>query len=761
VLGYKVTFSNKNSEEQLGMNKKDGRLHLKLYITMIFCVVIAIFLTSTILYVNFQSILMKHEYKAKLEKMENESARITKLSNIALSTLFQIYNDISIKKLRTFASVDAIDENTAFIQLRYYLATVPNVDSIYIYNRNNNRIYSVTNESDLVRPWRVDYDKNDGEFFDQSAVHMINNCTEYLPFIPVPRYYQVNDTYTKNVYSYMMYNTFNNSNRSDVVMLNLESEYLFQEENQDDLNGTSLVVDQNDTVIYSNSDQFLVTEKLQRYFDPERKTWKEESGYFLTEIDGNKSIVIFTSEDKHHWRYISIIDYHILLAQVNKMQAICIMITILIALVGGLVAHIFSKKLSLPIQSLSMDVKNLQSENRQLEMVSNKRKLVELLENGGQDSKGNRKTGRDLLSLVGMEFSKENKLILLCLHVDRHKTLLETNSASDIQAFKFAAFNILNELLGEKAKTYYLDMGNDKSLMILNVGTTISKEYMETQINQMQHTIMDYFSISISVIVSNTEEEPDKLYSMYENIEETLSKSIFYGEAYHKFLSEFEVKTDYHYEYPDQKEKQLMESLMLGKADEAKKIYQDIITQTYQYPIIIYKMAISRLIFAIDNVVRIIKKNSTETSFVGFFALSNLMEEVDTIEIRNEKFYELFDRIQIEIENRKNEKQEQIVGKINRIIDEKYVDDFFSLDYLADTIGMSTAYMCRIYKQYTGSTIIDVLAGKRMNKARELLISTELSVNEIASKVGYTNSTYFYRVFKKENGVTPNEFRKK
>ncbi len=742
------------------MNNKEGQLHLKLYITMIFCVVIAIFMTSTILYFNFQSILMKHEYNAKLEKMESEASRITKLSDIALSTVFQIYNDISVMKLLTYNDIDSIEENAAFLQLRYYLSTVPNVDSIYVYNRNNNRIYSVTNEADLKRSWNADYDKNDGSFFDKSAADMINHYTDYLPYIPVPRYYQVNDNYTKCVYSYLMYDSFNNSKYSNVILLNLDSEYLFQEDS-DNVNNISLVVDQNNKVIFSNSDKFQAAEQLQHNFDAEGKIKKNGSGYYLAKIDGTQSVVIFTGADKHHWRYISIIEYNLLLAQVNKMQTLCVVITLLIAGAGGLIAHIFSKRLSVPIRTMSLDVKNLKSEKRHLERLDRNRKIIELLENGGLDSKGNLKTGLDFLSLIGMDFTGETRLVLLCIRVDDYKVLLETFSVAEVQAYKFAAANIMTELIGEKFKTYHMDMGNDTCLLILNADTTVTKEYLEVQIKQMQHHVKDYFSVTMSVIVSKTEDTPDNLYSMYEKIQEALSRNIFYGEGYLKFLSELEVKTDYYYEYPEQKEKHLAECLMLGKADEAKKIYEDIMEETYQYPIIIYNMVISRLIFAIDNVVSVIKKNSIVTSFSGYFVLSNLMQEADTLEIRKEKFFELFDRIQKELENRKTGKQEQVIEKINHMIENRFHDSSFSLDHLAESIGMSTAHMCRIYKQNTGNTIIDVLAGIRMNKARELLVGTQLSVSEIAEKVGYSNSTYFYRVFKKENSVTPNEFRRK
>lgn len=744
------------------MNDKKSQLHFKLYITMIFSVVIAIIMTSSILYVNFQSILLKHEYNSKLEKMESEATQITKLSNIALNTVNQIYNDISVKKLLTYDDIDIIEENTAFIQLRYYLSTISNIDSIYLYNTKNNIIYSVTNEARLVRSWSTDYDKNDNDFFDKSAAEMINNCFDYPSYIPFPRFYQVNSKYEKCVYSYIMYNynTFNSNNRSYVVMLNLDSEYLFQS-NKDDLNSISLVIDQYDNIVYSNADRFQVTGKLQDNFDPEDKIKKDESGYFITDINGIKSVIIYTNADKHHWRYISIIEYNTLLARVNKIQTICIIMTILIALVGFIAAYIFSRRLSIPIKTMSDNMKNLQSENRQLEKLSRNRKVIELLENNGLDNNGNRKTGTELLTLIGMKITLETNFILICIYSDRYKSLLEKYGTLEVQAYKFAAYNILSELMGEKAKTYYVDIGDDKSLVFMDADGVITKEYLEAQIIQMQKHMNNYFEVSMSVIVDSMKSDPESLYSIYEEMEEALSGSIFFEEGCCIYLSELKVNKDCRYEYPDQKEKYLMESLMLGKADEAKKIYEDIIIETYQYPIIIYNMVISRLIFAIENVVSVIRKNGLETSFSGNLILSNLMNEADKIEARNKKFYELFDRIQKEMENRKSDKPKQIVEKINSLLETGYNDSSFSLDYLASSIGISTAYMCRIYKQHTGNTINDILASIRMNKAKELLVGTQMSVNEIAEKVGYANTTYFYRIFKKENGVTPNEYRRK
>lgn len=740
-------------------NRKD-RIHLKLYLTMIFCVVFAIFLTSTILYVNFQSILMKHEYKARLQNMETEKARITKLSYHALSTAYQIMNDVSIMKLFVYDNISSFDESAAFLQMRYYLTSVPDIDSIYVYNKNNNRIYNVTNESELMKEWNPDYDKKDDNFYDSSAVEILNNSDKYLPFIPIPRFYPLNEDSFKCVYSYIIYKTSVKNKERDAVLLNLNKEYLFQGfDNQSD--NIKLVIDQNYKIVYSSSDHFMVTEQLQNSFDQEGIMDERDSGYYLTDIDGVKSVVMFTSKDKHNWRYISIVSYGMLLAQVNRMQAISILITIMIAAAGILTAHLFSRRLSIPIKSMSKDVKKLQRENLKLHKAVKNRKTAELLENGGWDSKGNKMTGQEFLSLIEMECSTVKKIVILCMCPDNYQILLETQGVEALKSYLFAAANILSELLGESTKVFQLDMWNDKNLLFLQWEDNLSAENLREHIRKMQACVSDYYDISISVLVSSPEADSDRLYSLFEQVEETLARSIFFGPEYVVFAAEMEVKSVSHYEYPEQKEKQLLENLMSGKAAEAKKNYEEIITETYQYPIIIYNMVISRLVFAIDKVISTLKKNGNASSFSGYFVLSNLIQETDNITVRNNKFYDLFQHIQSELEKRKSDKQELLVVKINDMIEKEYTEASFSLDYLADSIGISTAYMCRLYKLYTGTTITDRLSFLRMKKARELLLETQLSVNEVAERVGYSNATYFYRVFKKENGVTPKEFRRK
>ena len=72
---------------------------------------------------------------------------------------------------------------------------------------------------------------------------------------------------------------------------------------------------------------------------------------------------------------------------------------------------------------------------------------------------------------------------------------------------------------------------------------------------------------------------------------------------------------------------------------------------------------------------------------------------------------------------------------------------------------MSPNHFSSIFSQEMGSTFIEYLIGKRMERAKELLRTTQLRSSEVAYRVGYRDPHYFSSTFKKIQGMTPREYR--
>ena len=92
-------------------------------------------------------------------------------------------------------------------------------------------------------------------------------------------------------------------------------------------------------------------------------------------------------------------------------------------------------------------------------------------------------------------------------------------------------------------------------------------------------------------------------------------------------------------------------------------------------------------------------------------------------------------------------------------IDENFDHEDISLNRVAQTIGMSPNHFSSIFSQEMGMTFIEYLISRRMERAKELLRTTQLRSSEIAYRVGYRDPHYFSSTFKKMQGTTPREYR--
>lgn len=104
------------------------------------------------------------------------------------------------------------------------------------------------------------------------------------------------------------------------------------------------------------------------------------------------------------------------------------------------------------------------------------------------------------------------------------------------------------------------------------------------------------------------------------------------------------------------------------------------------------------------------------------------------------------------------DKPQFIVNQAVKYIHDNY-DQKLSLKIVAEDLYVSTWHLCKVLKKETGSNFVDILNGVRINKAKEMLVTTNLRIYEIAAKCGYSDTAYFSKIFKRFEGITPNEYR--
>jgi AraC-like DNA-binding protein/CheY-like chemotaxis protein len=132
------------------------------------------------------------------------------------------------------------------------------------------------------------------------------------------------------------------------------------------------------------------------------------------------------------------------------------------------------------------------------------------------------------------------------------------------------------------------------------------------------------------------------------------------------------------------------------------------------------------------------------------------LEQFDDLTVLAQWLEAIFETVAASIS--REQKRRSRVGHVIAHIDRSFASHI-RLQDLAQQFSMSRAYLCSRFREETGLTFTQYLNRRRIERAQELLVSTDMSAKEIAFSVGYENPNYFSRVFKSMTGRSVSEYR--
>lgn len=103
---------------------------------------------------------------------------------------------------------------------------------------------------------------------------------------------------------------------------------------------------------------------------------------------------------------------------------------------------------------------------------------------------------------------------------------------------------------------------------------------------------------------------------------------------------------------------------------------------------------------------------------------------------------------------------EQFLSRLVRVIEEGIESSQYGVDFLASEVGMSSSVLYKKVKSLTGMTVNEFSKSIRLKKAAQMLSESNNSVNHVAGYVGFMDSKYFSREFKKQFGMSPSHYPK-
>jgi two-component system response regulator YesN len=102
---------------------------------------------------------------------------------------------------------------------------------------------------------------------------------------------------------------------------------------------------------------------------------------------------------------------------------------------------------------------------------------------------------------------------------------------------------------------------------------------------------------------------------------------------------------------------------------------------------------------------------------------------------------------------------DRLYSAILDFVHKNYNDDNLSLSMVADKLSLTAPYVTRYFKARNGMPLMQYVSKVRIEKAKELLLNSDIAIKEIVEKIGFVDENNFSRAFKKREGISPTKYR--
>jgi two-component system response regulator YesN len=722
----------------------------QIFASLVLSIVVIVAILSAMFYVNIEGTMSDQISAANLKGLDQIQDEVHLMTNMASTISYQIYNDVSVSKLLFFSN-PIPDEYPAMIQIANYRFMFPIIDSIYVYNGDTDAFYVRSDNYNDI------FGLNKEKFYDKQALLIIENHKDFKTTVPIPRRYTDADGNIRGLYTFIMYNDLLSS--QSAVVVNIDESFV-ESIIEDKDGGESFIMDGRGIVVSDSADYPMLTDISGNGFVSRILTGAGGSGYFVADVKGVKSLVVHTAPDSLGWTYVRVFRWDALFRTITNIKLLMIIFSLAILVLGVFTAFMVSRQLYRPIYKLISNLKNLEAEKQDNTFLMKQELLRDMILDSAVMTK------QDLIKKHGelnVAIPAEGPICLALVRIDRFKEFVSRNGFEERAALKAAIAGIAAETLSGSEKLEAVDIGDDAVAILLdgaNMGAGGAGSSLAEGLAALQAALLERTKLSVSIAASEICSGLESLHELYGQALKASQHRFFFGHGCVVFAEEISALPSTGYQYPVQKEKLLIDALMENKIEEVKRVYREIVDETVSYPFSVFNLTISHLIFTLNSTISVIMTNNSISSGYDGGIPVGLLSEVETMEEFNGNIFAIFDRLSRALDEKRTLRHDTIVNSINDIIQARYASPDLSISSIAEALGMSDAYICRIYKQLTLHTILEMIVHYRMQRARELLKDTDCPITKIAERCGFANSTYFYTAFKSSNGVTPSDYRK-
>lgn len=344
---------------------------------------------------------------------------------------------------------------------------------------------------------------------------------------------------------------------------------------------------------------------------------------------------------------------------------------------------------------------------------------------------------------------------VMIIEIDRYDELIMEDQWGDKQLVLFAVRNIVHELLSEN--------GQPHASPLFTQGPQLAYAIVADQSNRFDprrliEEVRKWVKISITVGVSEEQDGFASLPHLYGQAKDALQNKWIYGEG---LVCSYEdsAKEDMDAgDYPSAIDEAIVRGIRGGDSVKALEQLNEFVAQVKSAHANFRQFRRIGLQL-LSSVYRVVYENKLQVKLEGAAQQpQELFHRNFTAEEYVNFMSELIGAIISSLEWSRQQKHNRTLEKSIEFIRANYAKDL-SLEDVAAQVQMSGNYFSTLFKQETGENFTEYLTRLRIEKAKSLMMNADLRLYEISQLVGYQDVKYFSRLFKKNVGVTPAEYR--
>ncbi|WP_409345595.1 helix-turn-helix domain-containing protein [Paenibacillus sp. MBLB4367] len=550
--------------------------------------------------------------------------------------------------------------------------------------------------------------------------------------------------------------------------------------------GEVMILDENNRIL-AHSDPVQVGKDMSgaAEFQPIH-SGSEAVGTYNSTAKANDDIgVTFRRSPYNGWTYVSVSAVDLITKDSRVIEWYTYTACLLILAVTMILAWLGSRKMYSPISRL---YRSLQAESKAAEpadtdelafigsqvdeMLHTKHRLTGIIEVQRrqveelfliklyQGEVRSREIGEKLVN-----FAYQNTWDRICVMAVQIDSIEGTRyEEMDEDLLLFAINNIVGEIIPstERLKPTVVRRTQVTLLGCLEESEEACKKRINDLAAEIRQKVGHYLKLEVSIGISRFYGAIEEAHMAYQDATEALKYTIRIGTGSIIYIEDAEPEGTILSLLPGRTVQELLDAVKLADTARADHLLESYLQDIFQEKVSHREYFVPLTAFLLDLVRMAHHAGEPIASlYNGEKTLIDQLYRLKTVKEIGQWFREtlLFPLIE-QFEKKRKSQYMRISDQMVEMIHAEAETDL-SLDLCASRLGYHPDYIRGVFRKETGINFSDYLSGFRLRRAKEMLVETDMKISEIAERLRYNNSQNFIRYFRKQEGITPGQYREK